>query len=410
MIAYTAEWLLPIAGEPIHRGSVTVSDGRIAGLHTTVEAGAVDLGHAAILPALANVHTHIELSHLRGAVPPAGRFTDWVRALLARRREYSTPDDARVVSAARAAIDEARASGTGVMGDVSNTLVTVPLLRDAGMHARVFHELLGFNAPDPAAMVTAARRRVDAATGGTDVRVGLAPHAPYSVSPGLFGAIRADLDAHPDGVSTVHLAESPEEVRFIDDGTGPWRAFLQDLGAWSDAWRPAGVSPVAYLDRIRFLDRRVLAVHGVHFGVGDLDRLRALDVTIVACPRSNQHVGVGPPPLEAFYASGARVAFGTDSLASVPDLNLFTELAEARRLVPRVAARRLIEDATRTGAIALGFGEELGTIEAGRRGALIAVRLPSGVSDVEEYLVSGVEPSDITWLDSETPKFQAPTV
>jgi len=92
------------------------------------------------------------------------------------------------------------------------------------------------------------------------------------------------------------------------------------------------------------------------------------------------------------------VAFGTDSLASVSDLNLFGELARARQLAPRVPARALLESATRCGAAALGFGDEFGTIEAGKRAALIAVRVPDKVDDVEEYLLTGIEPSAISWL------------
>jgi 5-methylthioadenosine/S-adenosylhomocysteine deaminase len=114
-------------------------------------------------------------------------------------------------------------------------------------------------------------------------------------------------------------------------------------------------------------------------------------------------VGVGSPPLDAFYASGVSVAFGTDSLASAPDLNLFSELAEARRVAPRVPAARLLESATLSGARALGFGDDLGSIEAGKRAALIAVRVPEAVSDVEEYLVSGIDPGAVAWLDRGVP-------
>ena len=81
---------------------------------------------------------------------------------------------------------------------------------------------------------------------------------------------------------------------------------------------------------------------------------------------------------------------------------MFAELAEARRIAPRVPARELLESATLTGARALGFGDEFGSIEAGKRAALIAVRVPAGVADVEEYLVGGVEPDAITWLDSQS--------
>jgi cytosine/adenosine deaminase-related metal-dependent hydrolase len=152
---------------------------------------------------------------------------------------------------------------------------------------------------------------------------------PYSVSPALFAAIRADLDAHSGQVTSVHLGESPEEMEFIRRGSGPWRVLLEELGVWTEAWAAPGTSPVEYLEQIGFLDRRVLAVHGVQFDGDDLGRLRARDMTIVSCPRSNQYVGVGAPPLEAFYAMNVNVALGTDSLASAPDLNMFAELAEA---------------------------------------------------------------------------------
>jgi 5-methylthioadenosine/S-adenosylhomocysteine deaminase len=95
------------------------------------------------------------------------------------------------------------------------------------------------------------------------------------------------------------------------------------------------------------------------------------------------------------------VAVGTDSLASVEDLNLFAELAYMRKLAPGVAASRLLESATLAGAQALGFAGEFGTIEPGKRAELIAVTIPRGVEDVEEYLLSGLQPDAITWLETE---------
>jgi len=389
-----------MTGEPMRRGSISIEDGRITALDDASAAGTADLGRAAIMPALVNAHTHLELSYLRGRVPRTEKFLDWIRTIMAARRRYPDPADPEIVGAARAAVAEARASGTGLLGDVSNTLVTAPLLREASLSAQIFYELLRFNASDAESMTREARAKADAAADPAgDVRVSLAPHAPYSVSPALFAAIRADLDAHSGQVTSVHLGESPEETEFIRRGSGPWRMLLEELGVWTDAWEAPGTSPVAYLEQIGFLDRRVLAVHGVQFDGDDLDRLRARDMTIVSCPRSNTYVGVGAPPLEAFYAMNVHVALGTDSLASAPDLNMFSELAEARRLAPRVPARTLLESATRRGAAALGFGDDYGTLEVGKRAQVIAVRIPPDVSDVEEYLVSGIEPSAVRWLD-----------
>jgi imidazolonepropionase-like amidohydrolase len=74
-----------------------------------------------------------------------------------------------------------------------------------------------------------------------------------------------------------------------------------------------------------------------------------------------------------------------------------------------VSAGRLLESATLTGARALGFGDDFGAIDVGRRASLIAVSIPAGVDDVEEYLVAGIEPDQVTWLDTETPNSQFPT-
>ena len=406
--------MLPITTPPVRDGWVAVENNVITGVGASGTLGTPgtlgtlgtpdhtrDLGSAAVLPALVNAHTHLELSYLAGVIGPTTRFLDWIRPVMVARRGHPDPRDPVILSAARAAIAAARASGTGLIGDVSNTLVTVPLLREGAVGARVFYELLGFDADDPERRVRDARAAIDdLREPASHVRLSLAPHAPYSVSPALFGAIRRDLDAHVGDVSTVHLAESPDEVEFIASGRGGWRELLTDVGVWSSTWQAPGTSPVAYLADHGFLDGRVLAVHGVQCDNGDLARLRTLGTTIVSCPRSNRHVGVGDPPLEAFYEAGVDVAFGTDSLASVADLNMFAELAAARRLASRVPARTLLESATLKGARALGFGDEFGSIEPGRRAALIAVRLPAGVGDVEEYLLSGIGPGAVTWLNT----------
>jgi cytosine/adenosine deaminase-related metal-dependent hydrolase len=406
MITYTAEWIVPVSSPPIRRGFVSVDGGRIAAVGEGAPSSAVDLGRVALLPALVNAHTHLELSHLHERVPPSGSFTEWVQAMMALRRQDADSASGEILSAAQNAIRMAHGTGTGVMGDVSNTLAIVGILREAPFAAHVFHELIGVNPPDPDEKVREARARVEALDGERGrARISLAPHAPYSVSPALFKAIRADVSANAPTITTVHLGESAAEIELLRHGTGDMKVMLERFGVWTDRWEIPRLSPVEYLSRLGFLGPDVLVVHGVQFDDGDLRRVRDAGATLVSCPRSNRYVGAGSPPLERFYESGVSVAFGTDSLASVENLNMFAELAEARRIAPLVPARALLRSATQIGASALGFGGH-GSLEPGKRAAIIAVSVtqdPTDAADVEEYLVGGaVGAGDVEWIAQPT--------
>jgi cytosine/adenosine deaminase-related metal-dependent hydrolase len=414
MNVYRAAWLCSIARPPIPNGWVAIADGRVAGVgseHDRPPAAPRDLGQVALLPALTNAHTHLELSWLRGRVPPAPDFVDWIKQLFViRGRRIERADDDRVLDAARRAAHEMHESGTIGVGDISNSLATVELIRASGLRGLVFHELLGFNhTDDHAVLATRSLRETAACLGAGAVRVSVAPHAPYSVSPELFRAIRAEVSGSAVPITSVHLGESKGEVDFLRDGSGPWPGILKLVGAARDDWRPPGMSPVDYLDSLAVVDARTIIVHAVETSDGDLARLAQLGCTVVTCPRSNQWVGVGVPPIERFYSSGVKVAIGTDSLASVDDLNMFNELKTMRWLAPSVPAPKLLESATRVGAEALGLGDELGTIEVDKLAQLIAIDLsvssPAGArspaspdGNIEEYLVNGVDPRQIRWV------------
>ena len=330
---------------------------------------------------------------MRGQVPPGGSMPAWASKLMALRRSVSHEPPEPIVDAIR----EARRSGTCLVGDVTNTFAIYEPLLDSELSAALFRELLGFSAPDPQAIVRAAEEQIAALTPVAWLRPSIVPHAPYSVSPALLRAIAEAARGRP---LSVHLGESQQEVEFLRGGTGEWRTLLESLGVWNPAWTAPGCGPVDYLDRLGMVNEQLIAVHGVHFTDEELARLAAARATVVACPRSNRWTGAGTPPIERFYASGVRVAIGTDSLASVEDLNLFAEMAAVRRLAPSVPARRILESATLAGAEALGFSSELGSIEPGKRAQLIAVQMPSHVTDVEEYLLTGIEPAAVRWLDS----------
>jgi cytosine/adenosine deaminase-related metal-dependent hydrolase len=359
------------------------------------------------MPGLVNAHTHVELSWMAGLVPPAASMDAWIRKLMQVRRAGPADEDELIATMTRA-VTQMRATGTVLIGDISNSLASVQVLNGAGLDAAVFHEILGFNAADPAAMVRDAWKRVELVADlkgdqANQLRAHFAVvgHAPYSTSPALFAEI-ARLHLGPAPLS-VHLAESLEEIEFLRKGRGPIREVLKSLGAWDGTWEPPRCGPVEYLKRIGYLQPGTLLVHCVHLTAAELDEVRDADAVVVTCPRSNVWVGGGLPPLSRIYGAGVPVAIGTDSLASTDTLNMFDELAALRRLAPEVDAARLLDSATRVGAEALGFGQHYGTISNGRRARFATVALPPDIGargeDVEEYLVSGVSAAAIGQLD-----------
>ena len=399
---YRTEWLLPVSQPPIRDAWLRTDGGRIVAFgHSRpgdfTPDDEIDLGNVAVLPALVNAHTHLELSWMRGRIPETGDFNQWIRAIIELKARAAEQGDA-VVQAIHDAIREARRFGTGLVGDISNTLATSRPLEEHGFAGVVFHELLGFRQQDAVTVMEESAARLEKERRSGLLRHSVAPHSPYSVSPALFGLIRAALRHDPLARSSVHLGESASEIEFLRYGTGPCRTGLEKMGKWDPSWAAPQCNPVEYLDRMGLVDDRLLVVHGVQFGEAELKALAARGATLVTCPRGNILTGAGSPPIEDFFDSGVRVAVGTDSLASVPDLNVFSELAEMRRLAPALPARMLIQSATINGAAALGFEADFGTIDAGKCDALIAVELDGHVASVEEYLVSGVEASQIGWI------------
>jgi cytosine/adenosine deaminase-related metal-dependent hydrolase len=401
---YHAAWLVPIEGEPMHNAWFTVDHGRIVALGRRAAndpTPGTELGDVAVIPGLVNAHTHLELSYLRDQIAPAGSFTSWARQIIAERRKRQTLTSPEIMSAIDAAIAECLRCGTAVVGDISNTLAPFGKLAQSPLAAVVFWEIIGFKIDKPDELVAHAIGDLGALPASDRVRASLSAHAPYSVAPLLFRSIKNAVARLPFVPCSVHLAENVEEVELLETGGGPWRALMKDIGSWNHEWNAPGVGPVQYLDDMGFLDNRLLAVHGVQMSKADLARLKERGTTLVTCPRSNGHTGAGLPPIADFYESGVRIAIGTDSLASSPDLSVFSEMATLRALAPSVPAASLLASATIEGARALGFDADYGTIEPGKLARLLAVDVPRGTSDVEEYLVSGIHPEQIRWLEAE---------
>ena len=407
-----ARHVLPVTGSPVRDGAVLLSGDRVVAVGPrdaiAREAGEgapfTDLGEAALLPGLVNAHVHLELSWMGGAEPPPGGWIAWLEDLLVRRDSVSA---AQSEAAAETAIAFMEARGTVAVGEVTNTGFTALPLSRSRLHAVVFLELIGFSPAEAEAVLRQAAIRLDALdadpdvrAAGTRVRLALTAHAPYSVSSPLLKAL-AGRSAAAGAPLSVHVAESEAELSFLQGQQGPLRDLLIRRGRWDGTGsllgHPAASGPVELLDRLGVLSPHMLAVHAVHLGARDLPRLQARGVTVVTCPRSNRRLGVGVAPVPRLLGSGIPVALGTDSLASVPDLDLFAEMAALREDHPALAPAAVLRMATMNGARALGLESTFGSISPGRSARLIHVPVPPG-EDPQDVVTRG--PESVAWVDA----------
>lgn len=324
--------------------AVVVEDGAIREVRpgTIADGPALD---GLLLPGLVNAHTHLEFS-AGGSIPGGNGLPDWLTRVMTRPR----PAAAMREAAGRASAGWLRARGTAAVCDISNVGDTAPWLVDAGLVGVVQHERIGFERASLPDRVASAGLpdRVDRGPAG-EVVTRPAPHAPYSTAPELLVAA-----SRPGAVpASIHLAEDAMELLFLAEGRGPCADVLDDLGRDWRWWSPPGLAPAQALDALGLLGPDLMLVHGTWLDPSAIELVAARGAPICLCPRSNLHIGGRLPDVPAMVAAGVRLALGTDSLASAPDLDVLGELAALNAAFPDVDPLTWLRAATAGGADAL---------------------------------------------------------
>jgi 5-methylthioadenosine/S-adenosylhomocysteine deaminase len=398
----SAGWVLPVDAEPIPQAAVLIDpDGRIARVGPDAEvprpAGVPDIAapHAAVVPGLVNVHTHLELTGFEGQVEDDD-FTAWIRRLR-ELKERRSPGD--YLAAARAGLRDCWAAGVTTVADTGDSGAALRALQELGGAGIAYQEVFGPHPDQCEASLAGLRRRVAELERFTSprVRLGVSPHAPYTVSGPLYAATAAW--AREAGLPiAVHLAESTAERALLAGAVGPF----------AEAWERRGIprprlpgrSPVAWLEEHRVLGPDTLCIHVVQVDDRDIAALARAGVAVAHCPLSNRRHGHGAAPLARLRSAGLRVGVGTDSVVSVGRLDLLAEVRAARELAGLDAGTSL-ELVTLAGARALGLADEIGSLSPGKWGdvAIIRVGAPSGpAAAVERVLGSTKEDVVATYV------------
>ncbi len=418
-------------------GEIVVANRRVQYVgKTTSRRPDLHLPESVLSPGLVNAHTHLEFSDLTEPIMAGPDFPAWISRVVQRRRAMEaqdTPDELllRRERAILDGLDESFNAGVAVLADIvtspwratewtrSNRACAnteIPLLSHASENnltqdrattanclvewpsTLLLPEVLGLKSGQLESAVSWAasiQQSLRALPNDQVIGFGISPHSPYSLDvPKVAALIQASFMER--SLTAMHLAESMEELEWLATGTGPFADVFKRLGV------PPGSQRMQIPDIVDWLTtrERSLVVHGNYLDSRSIAKIaQAPNTSVVYCPRTHHFFGHTKYPLRELLESGIRVVIGTDSRASNPDLNLWSDVRMAYQQHPWVKHTWLFRAVTVDAAEALGC-YHFGNLRPGSA-SFINVSKVSDLSRIESVIAG--------WLEQESP-FQPLTI
>jgi aminodeoxyfutalosine deaminase len=367
--------LLTMCSDPIENGELIIDEGEIVEVSKSREndTDVLDLSDHLLMPGFVNAHSHLSLTALEKKLSPDKSFVDWIRALIPLN---SCLDTESRVQGILAGAEQMKRSGVTALGDYVADPEMLGVIDDLGFRSVLFLETIGFLSEKAQVLCQQVEEVLKKASLSPLSQLGLAPHAPYSVSPDLFRCLKKLAQKYHCPISS-HVAEIKEESRFLVLGDDSLEELLKERSSWDPNWHPPYMSPMQYLSSLGFLDH-LIAVH-CNFVSDDIKIMKEKKVSAVFCPNSTKWFGrTEIMPVRELLDSGVLVALGTDSLASNESLSFLAELRTADKLLTDVSRKEILTMATRMGGETLGL--KCGTLACGQRADLIGFRVPPSYS------------------------------
>jgi len=346
--------------------------------------GTIDAAGAVILPGLVNAHTHAAMTLFRGLADDIP-LKPWLGKIWPLELKYATAEN--VVLGSKLAFAEMISGGTTTAADMYwHFYEAAEAAKQVGF--RLFTGTVALDAMDgetPESLGKNMRVFVDRYKGESLVVPCVQVHGTYTVSEETL--LIAKEAAHESGaVFVTHASETRQEVE--------------------ESLAQHGMTPVKYLDAIGLLNSKTLLAHCVYLDDDEISLLAHRGTSTVHCPSSNLKLGSGIARVSDLLKAGVNVAIGTDGAASNNDLNMWEEMRLAALLQKGVhldptvlPANQVLKMATIGGARALNLGDEIGSLEPGKRADLILVDLNSlnltPMYDVVSHLVYAANAHDV---------------
>jgi cytosine/adenosine deaminase-related metal-dependent hydrolase len=401
----TAAWLAPISGPLVRDGAVVFENGRIAAVGNAArlrnlhpQAKIHDASSSIILPGLINAHTHLELSDCRCGPPPTDGFAGWLVGMLQRTRITPEEMEQAVTLAVTTGAQQCRRFGVTTVGDISRQCrLTRSLLKNHPLRVVSYGEVQAM-AQRRGLLEERVTIAADQSAAGPRLRVGITPHAPYSVEPQGYRRC-LEIAANQRLPLATHLAETADEATFLADHRGPLRDLWDAWLTWDDSVPCFAGGPIRYAQSLGLLDYPTLLAHVNYCDDNEMAILVSGKASVVYCPRTHAYFAHPPHRWRQMLQRGINVAVGTDSCASSPDLNLVDELRLLHRLAPEVTPKELWELITMRAAIALEAQSNIGSLQPGKLADAVIFPVTSN-DPLREILESPLQPKEV-WLDGQ---------
>jgi len=355
---------------------ITSDDGTVETILPAADAGeGVETLPGLLTPGFVNCHCHLELSHMKGLLPEKTGMVDFLLSVIRGRGAAAAQEEE--VSRILAAIAEAEGSmlqnGIVAVGDICNTSHTLSQKAEGRLYYHNFIETMGFieqTAPDRFEAALKLFLEFAEAYAMPIVSNSLAPHAPYSVSPRLFGLI-ANFPGNQ--LITIHNQESEVENVFCQTGQGDFLRLYQALGLDISFFNGSGQRSMAgYLPHF-YRNQTLLLVHNVDTREEDLAWKGGPNLCFCLCPNANLYIGGQLPDVDLLMRNNCMIVLGTDSLASNHQLDILEEMKTLQRYFPALPTATLLQWATFNGAEALQLDGVLGAFAPGKQPGLVLI-------------------------------------
>ncbi len=374
----TADIVFPVSSAPIPNGVVVTDDaGKIIAIdqRETHDPASLETHRGVIVPGFVNAHCHLELSHMKGVAPTGTGLLPFLKTVVNHRNVPQEQIDDAIEQGDR----EMWEAGIVAVGDICNKADTAAVKSRSPIRYYSFVEMFDFLSDERAQQTFEGYYEVFAKQSDENGnRKSCVPHAPYTVSKNLFSLINAansKLKTQNLKLTvSVHNQETVHEDQFFLDKTGDFTEFYRSFGIPLNGFQPTGKPSIYYALENMDPQHRTLFVHNTETLPEEIRAVSSWQSAVgspgaafwCSCPNANLYIENRLPNYRYFIENEAIVCLGTDSLTSNWQLSILEEMKTIARFQSYVGFEALLRWATLNGAMALGFEEDLGSIEVGK--------------------------------------------